>query len=284
MSTTPSSLSATIALAGLLWTTACSSTGLPEGYWGLAESQPIIDKTQTITLSPDLSHLDQNERAAVGLLLEAGEILHHLYEDQKHAQSTVAASELGELDGEKQSEVTQNLVTLFRLFKGPIATTLDNERLPFLPVESEVPGRNVYPNAITRAELDAFLASQPESRAAIVAGRSVVRRATAERLDRDRRTLDRFAVLPALHPGLSASLESVSPDPAMLYAVPYSVAYAEPLLEVHSLLFAAAKSLAESDPDFAAYLRLRGRDLLSDDYEGSGPDIGGRESGYNSCP
>jgi len=30
---------------------------LPPGYWPLEKSQPIIEKTQTITLSPDLSQL-----------------------------------------------------------------------------------------------------------------------------------------------------------------------------------------------------------------------------------
>ena len=32
------------------------SSALPPGYWPLEKSQPIIDKTQTITLAPDLSH------------------------------------------------------------------------------------------------------------------------------------------------------------------------------------------------------------------------------------
>ena len=37
------------------------------------------------------------------------------------------------------SEATQNLLDLYYLFKGPVATTLDNERLPFLPVDAPDP-------------------------------------------------------------------------------------------------------------------------------------------------
>src|SRR5688500_20332275 len=47
---------------------------------------------------------------------------------------------------------TQNLLTLYRLFQGPIATTLDNKREPFLPVDSLKPGKNVYPWGIRSEE------------------------------------------------------------------------------------------------------------------------------------
>ena len=51
-------------------------------------------------------------------------------------------------------------------------------------------------------------------------------------------------------------------------AVPYSVAYTTEILFVYERLNAAAALLDESDPAFARYLRLRGRDLLADDYDG----------------
>ena len=35
---------------------------LPAGYWPLEKSQPIIDKTQTIRLAPELAHLSEGER------------------------------------------------------------------------------------------------------------------------------------------------------------------------------------------------------------------------------
>ena len=51
-----------------------SSTNPPTGYWPLEKSQPIIDKTQTIRLAPDLSQLTAGERSAVAKLLEVGKI------------------------------------------------------------------------------------------------------------------------------------------------------------------------------------------------------------------
>src|SRR6476659_7775432 len=51
------------------------------GYWPIEKSQPIIDKTQTITLAPDLSQLTAAERIAVDKLLEVGQIFQKLYEE-----------------------------------------------------------------------------------------------------------------------------------------------------------------------------------------------------------
>ena len=51
-----------------------SGNALPSGYWPLEKSRPIVDKTQTIRLAPDLSHLTDGERKAVSKLLEVGKI------------------------------------------------------------------------------------------------------------------------------------------------------------------------------------------------------------------
>lgn len=63
------------------------AVALPAGYWPASKSQPIIDKTQTIRLAPDLSTLSEGERKAVDKLLEAGKIFQKLYEQQLHAQA-----------------------------------------------------------------------------------------------------------------------------------------------------------------------------------------------------
>jgi hypothetical protein len=77
-------------------------------------------------------------------------------------------------------------------------------------------------------------------------------------------------VLDGLHPGLRARLEALlaTPDAKALYAVPYSVAYADDLAQAHDELMKAATAIAAVDADFAQYLRLRARDLQADDYEG----------------
>ena len=119
-----------------------SGAELPPGYWPREKSQPIIDKTQVIRLSPDLSHLSEGERKAAGLLLEVGNIFQGLYEHQREARALTSYRDLVQLDKRLGSPVaTQNLLTLYRLNQGPIATTLENKREPFLPVDGVEPGR-----------------------------------------------------------------------------------------------------------------------------------------------
>src|SRR5882757_2096125 len=128
---------------------------LPAGYWPLEKSQPIIDKTQTIRLAPDLSQLSAGERSAVAKLLEVGKIFQSIYEDQRHKQALSSYRDLLQLDQRSGSApATQNLTFLYRLFQGPIATTLENKREPFLPVDPVVPGKNMYPWGVKREEIE----------------------------------------------------------------------------------------------------------------------------------
>src|SRR5258706_995856 len=101
---------------------------LPAGYWPLEKSQPIIDKTQTIRLAPNLSQLSADERKAVAKLLEVGKIFQDIYDDQRHKQALSSDHDLIQLDRRSGSAATQNLLMLYRLFQGPIATTLENKR------------------------------------------------------------------------------------------------------------------------------------------------------------
>src|ERR1051325_7027171 len=128
-----------------------NSGALPTGYWPLEKSQPIIDKTQTIRLAPDLSQLTPGERAAVAKLLEVGKIFQSIYEDQRHHQALSSYAKLWDLHMHIGNPTpTENLLTLYRLFQGPIATTLENKREPFLPVDPVVPGKNMYPWGVTK--------------------------------------------------------------------------------------------------------------------------------------
>ncbi|MDQ3298852.1 MAG: NUDIX hydrolase [Myxococcota bacterium] len=234
-----------------------------DGTWTVAQTQPIVDKTQTVRLAPDLSHLTPGEHAAVAKLLEVGAIMQELYEEQRHLDAAAARTFVASLDGSPRA---QHVKLLYRLFQGPIANTLDNQRVPFLGVRPIAPGKTVYPWGIEAAELDAFLAAHPAQRDALLAPRAVVRRSDRDALAADLATLDRHPVLDTLHPGLRGKLEALRGKPG-LYAVPYSVAYADRLVRAHDLLAAAADAVDADDPELAGYLRNRGRDLLSDDYE-----------------
>jgi hypothetical protein len=263
---------------------------LPAGYWPLEKSQPLIDKTQTIRLAPDVSHLSAGEKAAVAKLIEVGKIFQELYEQQRHPQATASYRDLLQLDKRLGSRPgTQNLLTLYRLFQGPIATTLENKREPFLPVEGVQPGKSVYPWGVKKEEIDSFLAAHPEKRDAILDLRTVVRRATAINAQKDLATLRTYPALDTLHPGLKAELLKLSRNSARpaagggFYAVPYSVAYAPELMRAHGLLNEAANAVQSDDDEFARYLRNRARDLLTDDYEsGDAAWITGRFKNLNA--
>jgi hypothetical protein len=258
---------------------------LPPGYWPLEQSQPIVNKTQTITLAPDLSHLSAGERRAVAKLLEVGKIFQNIYEDQRHIQALSARQALTDLNASLTAPTrttTQNLLTLYRLNQGPIAATLDNKREPFLPVPLSPPGKNVYQWGVGKEELEKFLAAHPEKRSQILDSRTVVRRAHSRSLQLDLAALKKYPVLDTLHPGLKTELERLSvslgdapershsqraTQSGEFYAVPYAVAYPDELIKAYGLLNEAADELQQTDDEFARYLRNRARDLLSNDYE-----------------
>jgi hypothetical protein len=244
---------------------------LPAGYWSLEQSAEILDKTRRVMLDPDLSALSPAEQAAADKLIQAGKIMNRLYEDSMHPQAQESLQALQALQAlGSGGDQRRSLLDLYYLFKGPIATTLDNERLPFLPVEPEEPGKNMYPRGMTREQLDPLLQARPELAEDLLDVRSVVRESKAENLARDLGVLDRFPLLDGLHPGLRKRLEAIrsGADDAAWYALPYSVRWAPEIMQVYALISDAALDVKSEDPDLAAYLSLRARDLISDDYEG----------------
>ncbi|MGI9219810.1 MAG: NUDIX hydrolase [Woeseiaceae bacterium] len=241
---------------------------LPDGFWGIEQTRPILDATQRVHLAPDLSHLTPTERLALDELLAAGRIMNTLYERQKHRGAAAAKAALLEIhDASGGSAETSNLLDIYYLSKGPVATSLDNERGPILPTDEEQPGKNVYPFGLTREEIDAFLAAHPEKAAEIKDVRSVVRRASKENLGADIEKLNANPAIDVLHEGLRDRLVAAEYDDSALYAVPYALAFADELGKVREHLQAAAAHIAAESPDFAAYLRNKARDLLSGDYE-----------------
>ncbi|HYP08901.1 MAG TPA: hypothetical protein VER03_21905 [Bryobacteraceae bacterium] len=249
----------------------------PGGVWRPEKAREILDKTRTLRLAPEGAGLSAGERVAIASLLEVGKIFQSVYENQLHPQAQEAQAQLASLKPPRP-----DLMNLYRLFKGPVATTLDNKREPFLPVQPEAPGKNVYPAGVKKEEIERFLAAHPEKRAAILDPRAVVRRATAESLRSDLATLTKYPALDTLHPGLRREL-SAGPTPTAFYAVPYAVAYAEQMIRAHELLYQAASALQQDDAEFAGFLRNRARDLLTNDYEsGDAAWVTGRFKNLNA--
>ena len=273
----------------LLMTALLLMQTLPAGYWPLEKSQPIIDKTQTIHLSGDLSKLSEGERKAVAKLIEVGQIFQKLYEEQRHPEALSSYRALEQLDKRTSSTpATQNLLTIYRLNQGPIATTLENKREAFLPVDPTKPGKNVYPWGITKEEIEQALAlpgGQPNKREKVLDLRSVVRLVNVKNLQSDVAMLNKYPALQTLHPGLLAELQRLSSGPRRtdVYAVPYAIAYADELMKAYGLLNEAADAVAKDDEEFARYLRNRARDLLSNDYEsGDASWVTGRFKNLNA--
>ena len=162
----------------------------------------------------------------------------------------------------------------------------------FLPVEPLKPGKNMYPWGITKEEVEAFIrtSGNPEqTRSELLDLRTVVRAATAKNVREDIVKLTKYPVLETLHPKLMAELQEIAKRPLNregkphLYAVPYSVAYAEQLVKSYGLLNEAADAVAKDDEEFARFLRNRARDLLSNDYEsGDASWVTGRFKNLNA--
>jgi hypothetical protein len=249
---------------------ATEAVQLPRGYWPADKARRILDKVLTFRLEEDVSTLTPAERGVVDELVAVGYLLGDLYEQQRHHQALRAREELREVHERLGRPArTGDLLDLYHQFLGPIATTLENELEPFLPVDGFTEGKAFYPWGIERDELDAFLATHPERQPEILGIHTIVRRSTPRHLKRDLLTLRRHPELAALHPGLQSHLGALADDPAReaFYAVPYSVAWPGPLLEASRRLSAAAAAIDAESPDAGAYLRQRARDLLTDDNE-----------------
>ena len=261
---------------------ACAAPAqLPDGYLPADDAQAILDKTLRLHLDTDLSALSEAEQRALAKLIEAGPIFERLYEEQRHHEALMARAKLEELhESALALEHSAAVRDLYRTFKGPILTTLDNERRAMLPIAPERPGKNVYPLDADAEALQAFVESTDDA----LGVRTVVRPATDEAFERDLAALDRHPVLNEIHPDLRADLEQIRDDGEDdFYVLPYSVAYADDLVQASDLLGEAAAEIDAVDPEFADYLRKRAEDLLDDDYEsGDAAWVTGRFGNLNA--
>jgi hypothetical protein len=225
--------------------------------WGPDQTRPLLDKTLVLRLAPSLDALTPAERKALTPLVAAGAPLQRIYERQLHRQALEAHRAL-----EARRPARPDLLDLYRLSQGPIATDLENERQPFLSVDPTVPGKNVYPWGVEKSAIETFLAKHPETREAILDGRTVVR--SAADVPGDLAALRARPALGALHPGLDARIRAGT---AGFYAIPYALAYAKDLDEAGARLLEAAEAVRSDDADLADYLTNRRRDFLTNDYE-----------------
>jgi hypothetical protein len=106
---------------------------------------------------------------------------------------------------------------------------LTNENKPFIGTQPMSPGRGLYPEGLTREELEKYVAAHPEQKEELYSPYTVIRR-NGDRLE----------------------------------AIPYHVAYRQFLIPAAKALRDAAD--LTDDKAFADFLRLRADAFLSDDY------------------
>ncbi|HJP87703.1 MAG TPA: hypothetical protein VJ850_01555 [Candidatus Limnocylindrales bacterium] len=246
--------------------------------WTPRRVREILDKTQWLPLEAEVPELGPGERRAIEHVIEAGRVIGELYEAQRHREAHIARRRLlARHEALGRPARTLDLLRLYRLFDGPIATTLDNQLEPFLPVGPWRPGGAMYPDGVEGDEVRAFAEQRPELRADLLGSSTIIRRTTPENLAHDLRTLARYPVLAGTHPGLLDHLKALSAaggsaskrDP--FYAVGYAVAWPRQTLAVVHHLREAARAVERADPDLSAFLRLRSLGTLADDVEVADP-------------
>src|ERR1039458_3961964 len=107
-----------------------------------------------------------------------------------------------------------------------------DDNKPFVGTKPVPSGREFYPEDLTQADLDAYVAAHPDHKSALYDGQTIVRR-----------------------------------KGSALEAVPYRVAFHEFLVPMAKDLYDAAA--LSDDPAFAKFLRLRASALMTDDYYAS---------------
>lgn len=242
--------------------------------WSPRRVREILDRTHWLPLEAEIPELAPGEKHAVGHIVEAGRVLGELYEAQRHREAHIARRRLlARHVALGRPERTRDLLRLYRLFDGPIATTLDNQLQPFLPVGPWTPGGAMYPDGLDGDDVRALADARPELRADLLGASTILRTTTADALQHDLRTLRRYPVLAGTHPGLTEHLsqllaggsKAAADEP--FYAAGYAVAWPRQTQAAATHLRAASRALEEDDPDLSSFLRLRSLGMLADDVE-----------------
>jgi len=167
--------------------------------------------------------LSAREVKMVRKLVEAGQYLESIYWRQSDPEGLTLYNALADCQRPLEKQIRR-----FLLINGSRYDLLEGNK-PFLANASYSPGRALYPQGVTRKEIDDYVAAHPDKKAEIFNPLSVVKRSGND-----------------------------------LIGVPYHVEFKQWLVPAaHALRDAAALS---DDKAFANFLRLRADALLTDDY------------------
>jgi hypothetical protein len=176
-----------------------------------------------IEMQPDVSFLSDEERRVVNLLIAAAGDMTAIYLRQRRASNPELRAEIAAADVPDRALV----LDLFDLNFG-VFDEVDRQE-PFYGSAPAPDGAGFYPEDMTKAEFDAWIAAHPEDKDAFMSPYTVIRR-----------------------------------DGAKLVAIPYSQHYAEFLAPAAAKLREAAS--ITSNESLKRFLSLRADAFLSDDY------------------
>jgi hypothetical protein len=169
------------------------------------------------------------ERKVIAELVEASRDLENIFWRQNNPEDIALYNKL-----RVSSDPHDRAVAHYLWINGSRFDQL-NENKQFIGTGDDVPGRALFPQGVTRAEIEAYVAANPAQKKSIYDEHSVV--------------------------------ELVSRKPLKLKTTPYHVKYKSWLTSAATHLRAAAAS--SDDAAFAKFLRERAKALLTDDYYAS---------------
>src|SRR5882672_6463522 len=182
-----------------------------------------LAKFKPVRMPFDSSRLTPRERQLVDKLVEACQSLESIYWRQSDPEGLKLYHALAGSTSQRDVQLRR-----FLRINGSRFDLIRNNA-PFVGTSPWPPGRNLFPEDLTKEEFDRYVAAHPDQKAALYDPFTVVRRKGAE-----------------------------------LEAIPYHVAYREWLDPmVKALREAAALS---DDPAFSKFLRMRADSLLTDNY------------------
>lgn len=192
----------------------------PESAYSLAESRAKIAK---IEMKPDTAYLSDEEKQVVNLLIQAAGKISDIYLRQNYAANPQVRRAISVSRRADQAL----LLDMFDLYFGPWDELADGR--PFWGSKAKPAGAGFYPEDLTKAEFDAYLAAHPAEKNALISPYTVVTR-----------------------------------NGAKLVATPYSKAYAEFLEPAAKLLEQAAA--ITTNASLKRFLTLRAKAFRTDDY------------------
>jgi Peptidase family M49 len=182
-----------------------------------AHIEAQLAKWKPVKMPFDASQLSPREGQMVDKLVEAGQYMELIYWEQSDPAALNLYRATHDADLKR-----------FLMINGCRYDLIDDNR-PFVGSEPAPPGRNLYPQGLTRARVEQYVREHPDQKAATYSPYTVIRRRGKQ-----------------------------------LVAIPYSVEFRQPLEHAARALREAAA--LSDDPAFAKFLRARADAFSKDDY------------------